>query len=107
MLKEAVAITAKEIELMLAARFIHSRIILDRMRLRHLRQEFVEEMRFGLCPVQGFVADKGNFIPPQPLRAKQQFKNSRVGPPKVVIGRLIFWCVHLGHRYLPDHSSKS
>jgi hypothetical protein len=42
MLEKAFAVTADEIQLMLAASFVHHPDVIDRMRLRHFREELVE-----------------------------------------------------------------
>src|SRR5581483_4253139 len=105
MFEQSIAIATQEFELMLAARFIHSHIVLDRMRFRDLRQELVEEMRLGPCPIQGFVAGKSYFLTQEPLRAKQEFHNSLVGPAKAGVSRFNFLSGRICHGYRPPRFS--
>ena len=56
MFEQPLAVAAKEVDLVLAAFLAHRLEVLDRMRSGHFRDEFGEQVRFGLRPIEHFVA---------------------------------------------------
>jgi hypothetical protein len=74
MLEQAITVALHKINLMLTAYLVHRPDVVDRMNLRHFRQGFVEQTRFGSSSIEHFFVGEQDLLAHQPACVGQTIK---------------------------------
>src|SRR4029077_2931637 len=72
--EQALAVAAQKVDLVPAAFLKHCAEIPDRVRFRHLRNEFGQQMRLGSRPIEHFIAAEHDLFEQYLLRAEHEFQ---------------------------------